>query len=92
MADGERKVVTREEAYAALEAAIAAFNAYDGQEHGYVTVDAVLIVGAQKIDDDGDRVGSVGYYPRHGCQPSYVTGGLIDAAKAYVQRNMLGDE
>ena len=42
-----------------------------------VAVDAVLIVGMQHLDSDGDRLGHVEVYPRSGAQPSYVTRGLI---------------
>lgn len=46
-----------------------------------IATDAVLILGVQRIDDDGDRDGRVISFPRHGCQPPYITLGLIDSAR-----------
>lgn len=66
-------------AAAALENAIRAVAElmFDDNE---VIVDAVLILGAQRIDDDGDRIGRVGNFPRHGSQPTYITAGLLNQA------------
>lgn len=66
-------------AAAALEFAIRAVAElmFDADE---VITDAVLILGSQKIDDDGDRVGRVGNFPRYGSQPSYITAGLLTEA------------
>lgn len=73
--------------YQALDDAINALM----QEHcddvlndGAIPVDAVLVVGTQRIDADGDRVGGLWIFPRTGSQPYYLTTGLLDAA-----RNML---
>lgn len=71
----------------ALEAAIAA--AADlACDDGQIAVDAVLVVGIQQIDDDGDRIGGVMIYPRHGCQPTYLTLGLLDAARRLVNQQV----
>jgi hypothetical protein len=32
---------------------------------------------SKKIDDDGDRVGGLHAFPRDGCQPVYITKGLL---------------
>lgn len=42
--------------------------------------DAVLVIGTQWIDSDGDRSGRVFVFPRTGSQPSYITTGLLQAA------------
>lgn len=70
---------TRPEACKALEDAVAAIAEYvlDGDE---VVTDAVIILGAQNINEDGDRGGRVLVFPRHGSQPPYITIGLLDAA------------
>jgi hypothetical protein len=49
-----------------------------------MAVDAVLLIGCQWIDEDGDRCGSVNVLPRNGCQPAYATAGLLTAAHARV--------
>ena len=46
-----------------------------------VPVDAVLLVGVQRVDDEGDRIGYVEVYPRAGSQPAYITRGLIDEGR-----------
>jgi len=73
----------RKEAYVALDDAIEKLTALDVRE-GEVAVDAVLLIGLQFIDEDGDRNGCVGIYPRTGWQPPYVTAGLLAVAKAHV--------
>lgn len=78
----EPEAATRDSAYAALEAAINAFTQYLG--HDYVPVDAVLIIGVQWIDDDGDRIGGINIFPRNGSQPVYITTGLLEQAKAMI--------
>ncbi|MFA4080492.1 hypothetical protein ONA92_02100 [Mycobacteroides salmoniphilum] len=47
-----------------------------------IPTDYVLVVGAQLIDDDGDRVGGVSYFPKGGSQPPYITAGLLEVARA----------
>lgn len=49
----------------------------DGDPTRYMPTDYVLIVGVQGIDDDGDRVGYVTMLPKDGCQPRYITMGLL---------------
>jgi hypothetical protein len=65
-----------EEAYAALEVAVQKLLAMVGEDE-CIPVDVVLVVGVQKIDDDGDRVGGLHAFPRDGCQPIYITKGLL---------------
>ncbi|SHT85650.1 Uncharacterised protein [Mycobacteroides abscessus subsp. bolletii] len=49
----------------------------DGDPTQYVPTDYVLIVGLQGIDEDGDRVGYVTMFPKDGCQPRYITTGIL---------------
>lgn len=63
-------------AFALLDQAITACTRLSGCDG--VAVDAVLIVGIQHVDTDGDRLGHVEVYPRSGAQPSYITRGIID--------------
>lgn len=65
----------RDLAIKALEDAILAFSDYALEEE--VVVDALLILGCQAIDDDGDRIGRIMALPRHGSQPPYITLGLL---------------
>lgn len=51
-----------------------------------MVIDAVLILGAQYIDDDGDRLGRVIVFPRHGSQPPYITLGLLDDARHLIHK------
>ncbi|MGH3953674.1 MAG: DUF7213 family protein [Mycobacterium sp.] len=55
----------------------------DGQPR-YTATDYVLIVGAQTIDNDGDRVGYITLYPQSGSQPSYITTGLVAQAEGFL--------
>lgn len=55
----------------------------DGQPR-YTATGYVLIVGAQTIDNDGDRVGYVTVYPQGGSQPSYITTGLVAQAQGFL--------
>ncbi|UVO12814.1 hypothetical protein NM962_01195 [Mycobacterium sp. SVM_VP21] len=55
-----------------------------------VITDAVLIVGSQYVDDDGDRCGHVYMFPRHGSQPAYITMGLIKTAGAWMSHRIGG--
>ena len=71
------------EALEALESAIEKLTALDA-EQGEIAVDAVLIIGRQFIDEDGDRNGCVQIIPRHGWQPGYITAGLLATANAQV--------
>ncbi len=50
-----------------------------------VITDAVLIIGAQYIDDEGDRCGRVFALPYHGSQPYYITLGLIASARGMIE-------
>lgn len=54
----------------------------DPDEPTSIPTDYVLVVGAQLIDDDGDRVGGVSYFPKGGSQPPYITAGLLEVARA----------
>ncbi|OYN80432.1 DUF7213 family protein [Mycolicibacterium sphagni] len=81
----------RTEAYEALEVAITKMTAMlnaKALEHGevpdLVAVDAVLLIGTQWIDEDGDRCGGTNIFPRHGWQPGYITAGLLTTAHARV--------
>lgn len=78
--DGHCEKCRHDAAFALLDAAIEACVRLSGSEG--VAVDAVLIVGTQHVDNDGDRLGHVGVYPRSGAQPSYVTRGLISGGVA----------
>ena len=49
-------------------------------DHPSTVTDWVVVVGQQFYDDDGDRVGAVGLFPREGSQPSYITEGLLSSA------------
>jgi len=79
-------VDTRSRAYHALEEAIGAFMDVIREENDdcddVMAVDAVLILGTQWIDDDGDRAGSVTGFPRTGSQPYYTTLGLVEATRS----------
>lgn len=67
----------------AIEAAVESIAAYCLDSDEMVT-DAVLVIGAQHIDDEGDRVGRVIVFPRHASQPAYITVGLIESARRLV--------
>lgn len=73
----------RKDAYEALEAAIAKLSALR-HDDGELVCDAVLLLGVQYIDEDGDRAGYVDILPRHGWQPPYITAGLLEMARARV--------
>lgn len=74
----------RKEAFAALEVAIEKIVAL-GEEDQVVAVDALLLIGMQYIDDDGDRNGYIKIVPRHGWQPGYISAGLLAMAKVGVE-------
>ncbi|SIC88120.1 DUF7213 family protein [Mycobacteroides abscessus] len=42
-----------------------------------IPTDYVLLVGLQGVDDDGDRVDGVNFFPKGGSQPGYITRGLV---------------
>jgi hypothetical protein len=58
--------------------------AVDRLDNDEVITDAVLIIGVQHFDDDGDRCGRVFALPYHGSQPYYITLGLIAAAQQMI--------
>lgn len=78
----------RKDAYKALEDAItkcnAMMNAIDEDGVEMMAVDAVLVIGSQWIDRDGDRCGAVNIIPRHGWQPGYITAGMLAMAQQRV--------
>lgn len=78
----------RKAAYAKLEEAITALVSLprddDDDRYPEVAVDAVLLIGTQFIDEDGDRSGCLTICPRGGWQPGYITAGLIAQALATV--------
>jgi hypothetical protein len=51
----------------------------------------VLVIGYQYVDDDGDRDGRVIAFPRNGCQPPYLTQGLLQGAKILVDQAVAGN-
>lgn len=75
----------RSRAHHALEQAVSALMDSLRENHDdyddVVAVDAVLIIGTQWIDDDGDRAGGVSALPRHGSQPYYTTLGLVESLR-----------
>lgn len=75
----------RAEVCQTLEAAIAALANYCLDTDDLVT-DAVLVLGAQYFDDDGDRVGRVIVFPRGGSQPAYITKGLLHDARRLINQ------
>lgn len=83
--DPEYFAVRKQAAYAKLDEAIEELSAVFCEVDGEIAVDAVLIVGAQSVDEDGDRVGGVTIFPRHGCQPLYITSGLISHGLAVLR-------
>jgi hypothetical protein len=77
------------EAYKALDEAIhqllASAEKPDGDEAWPETAtDAVLVVGTQWFDSDGDRGGRIFMFPRHGSQPPYITEGMLHTALKYL--------
>lgn len=80
----------RAAAYRKLDEAIAALHRViieeeaeaEGSVVPEVPVDAVLLIGAQFIDADGDRMGRTILCPRGGWQPPYITAGLLTMATA----------
>lgn len=51
---------------------------------GEVATDAVLLIGSQYFNDEGDRSGCVTICPRGGWQPGYITAGLLAMATPIV--------
>lgn len=80
----------RAAACAALEEAITALASYCCDPDDMVT-DAVLVLGAQYIDDDGDRLGRVIVFPRHGSQPPYISVGLLESARRLIEQPDRGE-
>lgn len=76
---------TRAAVCQAIEDAISALAAYCCEDDDVIT-DAVLIVGAQTIDEDGDRLGRVIVFPRHGAQPPYISIGLVESARRMIDK------
>jgi hypothetical protein len=85
--DATRTVSTTHEegeAFALLDEAIDALFAIardPDSDPNDIPVDAVLIVGVQRVDDDGDRISYVEVYPRTGSQPANIRGLLGDAGR-----------
>lgn len=75
----------RADACAAVESAITTLIQYCCDADDIVT-DAVLVLGAQYIDDDGDGLGRVIVFPRYGSQPPYITLGLLGEAGRLIRR------
>lgn len=83
---------TRTEAVQALEDAVRAIGEYALDEgSGEIVTDAVIILGAQHIDEDGDRTGRVIIFPRHGSQPPYITSGLLADGRDLLRNAVRGD-
>lgn len=91
MSDDEDRKRIRAEAFEALEAAIAKVTELyndddpDPDTSKVVAVDAVLLIGMQYYDEDGDRTGYVNIVPRNGWQPGYITAGLLRMATTRVE-------
>ena len=59
-------------------------------ERGYTCLDAVLVVGAQRLDANGNREGGVGLFMPNGSGPVYAARGLLaDAMDRLAQGNPL---
>lgn len=59
---------------------------------GEIVTDAVLVIGTQYIDDDGDRTGRVMVMPREGSQPYYISQGLLRAALQLIDKQIWSAE
>jgi hypothetical protein len=51
-----------------------------------------LLVGTQRIDDAGDRVGSAMVFPRWGSQATYITQGLLHARQRLINEVTIEDD
>lgn len=80
----------RADAHQALEDALAVYAGYCTDSDEIIT-DAVLLIAAQHIDEDGNRCGRVFIMPRHGYQPIYITKGLITDALDAIRLSQKGD-
>lgn len=81
----------RDDACKAIEDAIRTVGEYAADNDEIIT-DGVLLLGLQRIDDDGDRGGRVLVFPRHGSQPPYITLGLIQSAQNLVANAQAGED
>jgi hypothetical protein len=79
-----RSAATRSDVVAALEHAAHTLLEFRGDDDEIV-VDAVLVIGVQSIDEDGDRCGRSMVFCRNGYQPPYITRGLLSAATDLVK-------
>ncbi|MFL0158489.1 DUF7213 family protein [Mycobacteroides chelonae] len=79
----------RKAAYDMLDEAVRLLHQFandDDDDPPSIPTDYALVVGNMYIDNDGDRCGYVVVYPRQGCQPAYITVGLVTTAQKIVQR------
>ncbi|OCB57697.1 hypothetical protein A5677_16955 [Mycobacterium malmoense] len=77
--------------HSSLEECLRAF-AEERLDSDEVITDAVLVIGAQHFDDDGDRCGRVFALPYHGSQPYYITLGLMDAARHLIENQLYASD
>lgn len=84
----DHMTASRDNAIKALENSVEAFMTHLREFYcdfdDVLGIDAVLIVGTQWIDQQGDRCGGISVLPRHGSQPYYATIGLLEAARSKI--------